>query len=362
MDRPAHHVSETPRNQNSPQAVETNEQTRGPAGPLLIFGADVDRIKKFRDLVIILGAVLYGAGLLVWSVNAWMNNLGFLPALDFQYFVAGVVPVGIVGGAYLLSRLILPFFDVQWPNKTGPDAKGWWRLGRWCAILLWVVAFGGLFFFTSPTGAFGLAQLFLVGILLSPDIRTGHPTERPFGLRGVLLLITSLLLLCLAWIEADRLDEIILGYVGDLEGAILPYVIGACYAAVLFTPRDIQSKMFGPVKVAYIWLVLGLACLLGIVIYIETFYPHLPQELGGVRPRYAFVDIDPAALSRQTREALLPDSVADSTTGVVRSDKLAVYYNGNSILMVRPATDSVGAAMPVFELKRGDLKSITWSK
>ena len=33
-------------------------------------------------------AVIYGLGYLVWAVNSWMNNLGFLPALDFQYFVA----------------------------------------------------------------------------------------------------------------------------------------------------------------------------------------------------------------------------------------------------------------------------------
>src|SRR5262249_33827570 len=36
--------------------------------------------------------VVYVLGYFVWSLNAYRNGLGILPALDLQYFVAGVFP------------------------------------------------------------------------------------------------------------------------------------------------------------------------------------------------------------------------------------------------------------------------------
>ena len=41
-------------------------------------------------------------GYVVWAINANRNNLGLLPALEFQYFVAGVVPVAILLLIFLL--------------------------------------------------------------------------------------------------------------------------------------------------------------------------------------------------------------------------------------------------------------------
>jgi hypothetical protein len=55
-------------------------------------GNFVKRIGKLRDGFLVSGAALYGLGYLVWTYTAWRNDLGQLPALEFQYVIAGVVP------------------------------------------------------------------------------------------------------------------------------------------------------------------------------------------------------------------------------------------------------------------------------
>lgn len=50
-------------------------------------------LSKIRDFIIILGALVYLVGYVVWALIAWKENLGPIPALDTQYFVAGVPTV-----------------------------------------------------------------------------------------------------------------------------------------------------------------------------------------------------------------------------------------------------------------------------
>ena len=54
---------------------------------------------KLRDLALARAAGTYALGFIIWSIHAYANDLGLLPALDSQYIIAGLVPVILVGFA-----------------------------------------------------------------------------------------------------------------------------------------------------------------------------------------------------------------------------------------------------------------------
>jgi len=62
-----------------------------------------------RDGFLMSGAVLYGLGYLVWSYNAFRNHLGQIPALEFQYIIAGIVPAI----AIILAWSAIMLFDTM---------------------------------------------------------------------------------------------------------------------------------------------------------------------------------------------------------------------------------------------------------
>lgn len=63
-----------------------------------------------RDGLLMGVAGLYGLGYLVWTINAARNGLGQLPALEFQYIAAGVVPALLIA---LVYAAIAFFHDIQ---------------------------------------------------------------------------------------------------------------------------------------------------------------------------------------------------------------------------------------------------------
>jgi len=65
-------------------------------------GADrVERVGELRDGFLVAGGAVYVLGYLVWSVHAWQEGLGLLPALELQYLLAGSLLVLILLAALL---------------------------------------------------------------------------------------------------------------------------------------------------------------------------------------------------------------------------------------------------------------------
>ena len=42
------------------------------------------RAGELRDEFLVMGAIFYFFGYIVWAINAYRNDLGLLPALEFQ--------------------------------------------------------------------------------------------------------------------------------------------------------------------------------------------------------------------------------------------------------------------------------------
>lgn len=69
-----------------PTTATKTDGVRNPLTTLLAW------LGAHRDGFLVSGAVLYGLGYLVWTYNAWRNHLGQLPAAEFQYLIAGIIP------------------------------------------------------------------------------------------------------------------------------------------------------------------------------------------------------------------------------------------------------------------------------
>jgi hypothetical protein len=62
----------------------------------------ISQAGELRDGLLIIFASTYIFGYMIWSWNAWKNNLGLLPVVNYQYISAGMIPVLIIITGYIL--------------------------------------------------------------------------------------------------------------------------------------------------------------------------------------------------------------------------------------------------------------------
>ena len=57
---------------------------------------------KLRDVALVSAGITYVLGFLVRSAWAFQHNMGLIPGGDAQYLVAGIVPMGLIGVAWVV--------------------------------------------------------------------------------------------------------------------------------------------------------------------------------------------------------------------------------------------------------------------
>jgi uncharacterized membrane protein len=68
---------------------------------------------ELRDAVLFGATACYVCGYLTWAVYSADRELGVLPPLEGQYFLAGIIPMMLAGGAFGLLRLLRPLKDAS---------------------------------------------------------------------------------------------------------------------------------------------------------------------------------------------------------------------------------------------------------
>jgi len=320
----------------------------------------------------VIAGLFYAAGYLVWSFNALQNNLGLLPAFQLQYIVAGIGPVVIgtiaIGGGLWFWR----FLTNVWLKKLGENARGIWRLIR---SLFWFMVAAPLALFliiANPT--IGLILLLIVTLSLFPLLpRMGQsvfektlskkwqitpyaklaPPEQRFRIVLILVFIAGLVLV---WTQSKTINAAILGAITnfiDTDSLVFYASISLGISLVFGPPVFITGWLAKLYRALYFLLfVVGFA-LVSLIFYQERLYTQLPQELGGVKPRCAYLDMKVEGLSEETRRAI---------AAVVRSLQLDVLFASTSILMVRPNPAPTDAESTVYEINRSNVQAITWCK
>jgi hypothetical protein len=282
------------------------------------FDAWLKHVGKSRDGILVVGGALYILGYIVWSINAYIQKLGLLPAFESQYFIAGIVPFLIIVVLYFLIRH-------NWTSKL--------RLLGWLKI-------GGTFGWWENFLKLLPSIFFVVSIFLSQTGLTKYLAGRTSLVLKILVLIAGLLvLLAIFSIDFGR----------DLEKLRTGSAGTNWKDKILLTVRSI------------IIVVAGAAV---IIFYVLLVYSRLPQSLGGVRPRCAYLDVQSKGVSNNTLKAILPTSVstamniptvavpnstpvgtAGAESEIIRSDKLEVLFFGSDYVIVRVHQD-------VYEIKK----------
>ena len=184
-----------------------------------------------KDLIIALGGAVYFLGYLIWSYYAWRYHLGPVPALQGQYFVAGLVASCflLITGAFIWLAVWLA--DIWWPRYLA---------GRSVAVRRTLLSLAALLLFG------GIA----VVIVSTADAPSTAVWQRAYITIGVL--------------------------------AIVPFVFSRLRLAPRLTQRVIR-----PVLITYVATI----SILTLFRTVEQSYPVWPQELGGGRPRMAYLTL-----------------------------------------------------------------------
>jgi hypothetical protein len=318
------------------------------------FDEQLKLITALRDGMFVVVPLLYVVGYLVWSFNAWQNHLGLLPALDPQYFVAGLAPVIIVLIAYLGGTYLKRFLVDKWPVLVGKEAKGIWLVIR---TLFLYMFWATLALIGGPALAAFLLVVYLSYKFLkrfAPKTWSKLTDKENMGGRVKIARAALVLLILVAFVflvlKRDYFSRIILAnYAESLESFLL---FSFFVSVTLLPPMD--EAVFNWISKAYrfLWLYFGvlLFIVLGLTFYLETVYPKIPQEFGGVRPRCAYLDVVKSQVSNETLQGIAPPDALNSSQAVVRSLKVDVLYSGSSLILVR-------SQKRVYEIAKGVIQT-----
>jgi hypothetical protein len=259
----------------SQQNVQTPPEAE--ANRIFLF---LERVGKLRDGFLVAGAILYFMGYVTWSLNSWRNGLGLLPAVESQYFIAGVVPAAVIFLSYLLVKL---------GTSLALKIQEWLRPRVSKNRLLWLAIY-----FILP-----------IGLVLSIFRALGSLKTSP--------LIVVLLLMAILFSSA---------VVPDLNKSP---------SSQRFT------KVSDVVLLTFLVLVPGLVA---ITFYVQVIYPSLPQALGGVKPRTVCLDLSKGDLSEETERLLVPaaegqNPAAGDERSTVHSKEVELMFAGGDYILVR---------------------------
>jgi hypothetical protein len=288
------------------------------------------KIGQLRDSILVGASLVYALGYLVWSLTAMKNNLGLIPALDFQYFLAGVVP------AFLILIVLWAILSTK---KYTYDLRNWFTTDinpaksaiKRILIFICVLSILGTLF-SLVRDVFGIFR---------------KMDEIIFNIIALVFAITTPLVLIITLPNNPE----------DIRH--LPRVVQYLINEFAFSSK--YSDRF--VKWFYTRLLFYLAITMifffAIKLYVKTIYPQLPQAFGGPQPRIACLDINSSQVSRETLlEFCWPDSSYELNK-VIRTKSMQVLFNGSNSMIVRRiiVPDTI---FKVFELPRHVVQDIYW--
>jgi hypothetical protein len=215
---------------------------------------------QYRDGLIIVTLGTYILGYIVKSIYSLRLNLGVLPLLDAQYAVAGLIPATIFLIIILLS---LPFEKLPKPMVVINLVKK----------------------YRSFIGIILLAIVLFILIILALRVSKSTPLDLERDpLNGLLILLALIMYILLVWIY-----------------------------------KVTESKAF---KLTLVYLVV--TTIMWVYIYSIIIYPIIPQALGGIRPRCAYLNLNKNGISQSTLMDLTIKSISLKKTGFEELRKLRV--------------------------------------
>ena len=338
----------------------------------------IESLGEWRDRALVITGIFYAAGYLIWSWNALENNLGLLPAFQFQYIIAGIGPVLICGIAGVGGYRFWKWLMNNWLTKMDKAPTPIWRFINLITVVIIVLYFGTLFFYDAFSlllrGAIFFLTLYMMRFAngdLILRLKKYHfqivssKSDRKYSLtenmKMLVVFVTGMAILYWVWHNHEKIDQFVVDILQKFisEGELLKIITIPFMVAVIFG----SSKIFPFVDLyrfmTFIFLVIGFV-ILGLLFYQERIYTRLPQEFGGVKPRCAYLDVKMEDLSNEMREAIFTSRQLNQNTNIQRSTKLDVLFTNNNVIMIRPKQPVTGSKGIVYEIPRSNIQAISW--
>ncbi len=267
---------------------------------------------RLRDGALLLASTAYACGYVVWSVVALQSQVGALPVADSQYFVAGI-PVILLAvailyaatGVRVLSSLWHPFVR-RLAVRRSPPVVGLVTL----IVALSLVVFSAV-------------------LLLRPFSQPPSARVTPRGL-FIYPILWGAYVLMLLGTEATELSR---------------------------TRRPFAQRLLPFLRVVTLIVMPVSLLVVGCAAYVNNYFPHLPQELGGARPKLARLDISRRALAGPTATAL-GWSMAAAPSPTFETGRVAVIFMSKETLIVVPV--AIPCLPRPIALAREDVHAIEW--
>jgi hypothetical protein len=260
--------------------------------------AAIRNLGTVKDGLLLSASLLYLLGYAVWALNAKLNGLGPAPALDAQYFVAGLGPA-------LCGMLAWVYWHTLY-NTT-----------RWLKI----VTAAGLILGAVTTLIITALPIASVALSLTPVNEAIMALKPPYWLVAVLVFV----------LVASQT-----GAESGIVRRLFPNLYDSMFRA---------GVNWGPF----------LAFAGAVALYIFVLYPLMPQELGGGHPRCAYLELDRDKLSADVLNELAPPRAIVDGTKVVRTTVLDVYNSSKDAVVVkRPGADT-----RTYEIRSSAIEGLT---
>lgn len=264
-----------------------------------------------RDNPVGAGAGVYAIGYVAWSIHTWMEDLGPVPALDAQYFLAGSVPIIIgflcIRGGQFTLQVIQPVRNWLYREAKPTNLKLALRIAMWLIYAVWIllILFHGLLDYM------------------------GVEVEAPYWI-GVYI-FTTLAVFITTLLQAPIKLLKPTGNMSDEEE--------------LFLKHD------DPRRINLLYAMVAFFCTF---IYLAWIFPALPQELGGAQPRCANLDIITKGISLETLISFAPEYfTAKGNTDVVQVTTVTVFFARDFFLVRTKLFEKL-------ELPRAAISAVTW--
>ncbi|HEY3136139.1 MAG TPA: hypothetical protein VGL29_08930 [Blastocatellia bacterium] len=231
------------------------------------------RIGTLRDALIAFGTGVYLLGYFSWAFYAWRQHLGLIPALDAQYFTAGVFPAAIL---LLLVCLIKVLRAVARWFRRQAFTKRRENLGK-----------------LLQNAAVALVIISYVTRLMLPQRYSWIPN----------------------WIIGGGVT---VGYVSA------------------FFLKGKPEKFLRAVLYSIVWLYVSVATLAVLLLYFLEWFSKLPQELGGPSVKCVQLDLNSTKLSQETLRQFLPEGYSADGRETQRSRNLYLIFDGSGFVLLKP--------------------------
>ncbi len=263
-----------------------------------------------RDGLLVVIAAVYGLGYLVWSYTAWLNGLGQLPALEFQYLVAGLIPGVIIAVAVIVATYLPKLQEI---------------LGAYT-----------------------------------------HRSTLSTVIICLLILLLVYALLDVTFLSIRRFSYIDHNWLPILPSIPKTVLLASlfCSPAVMFLENRVPR---GILWLIYRLLIALMVATLSFSFFIEIYH-DLPQAMGGPAPRCAYIDVVRSEMSSSSFSALSSTPSGrnhdEQAIDTITSVRVFVYFSGSDYILVRTAADSTNSTelkgAPLYELRRETTRVIHW--